>query len=185
MTKTFEEIGEAELQAARQRGLQADVQQARALHVRYDGVLHELCVTLRGGLHLMIPAGLLQGVGDAEPDEISQVELMAGGRALHWEKLDADFSVQDIVAGSFGTRAWMQKLEDAGELDASSIERRRDVDKLLGNSAAQMGRKGGAARTPTKLAASRANGAKGGRPRASKPSTSKPRAVKSTGKVTA
>ena len=58
----------------------------------------------------------------------------------------------------------MQHLEDTGALDEASIERRRQVDELL-SIARAMGRKGGSARTETKAAASRANGAKGGRPR--------------------
>jgi len=83
--------------------------------------------------------------------------------------LDANFAVQDVAAGAFGTRAWMQHLEDAGALDEASTLRRRHVDGLLGlSTASTMGRKGGGARSEVKTAASRVNGAKGGRPRKTK-----------------
>jgi len=60
----------------------------------------------------------------------------------------------------------MQHLEDAGALDVASTLRRRQVDELLSfPTASNMGRKGGGARSEVKTAASRANGAKGGRPR--------------------
>ncbi len=154
---------QSHLEAANQRGLKSQVGQVRALHVRFDRASGNLVLSLRGGLTLLVPARLLQGVADASPEQIERVEVAADGSALRFEELDADFAVQDIAAGAFGTRKWMQHLEETGALDEASIERRRQVDELL--SASTMGRKGGSARTEAKTAASRANGAKGGRPR--------------------
>ncbi len=159
------EVTDEDLEAASRRGLVSNVGEVRATAAWYNESAQLLILTLRGGLTTLIPVRLLQGVAGAAANDIAQVELWGSGSALHWEKLDADFSVQDVIAGSFGTRAWMQKLEDGGLLDTASVKRRRDVDQLLGVSAAQMGRKGGAARTPAKALSSRVNGAKGGRPR--------------------
>ena len=97
---------------------------------------------------------------------IAQVELMPRGYALRWEELDADFVVQDLVCGSFGTRRWMKQLGEAGLLDAASQQRQELLTERDGElSAKAMARKGGSARTPAKSAAARLNGAKGGRPR--------------------
>ena len=157
---------QSQLETANRRGLEAQVREVRALGARFDHASCDLILTLRGGMTLLVPARLLQGVADASPEQIERVELAADGSALRFAELDADFLVQDIASGSFGTRKWMQHLEDSGALDAASIERRRQVDELLLTSSAQsMGRKGGSARTGVKVAASRANGAKGGRPR--------------------
>lgn len=159
--KTFD----AQLEAANRRGLNSRVGEVHATSVRYDQDGADLVLTLRGGLTLLVPVHLLQGVAGAAPELIERVELMSSGGALHWEDLDADFSLQSIAAGSFGSQAWMQKLEDAGLLDEASIERRRAVAILRAPTASEMGRKGGAARTSAKGQAARANGAKGGRPR--------------------
>lgn len=163
--KTLPKITDEEFAEADRRGLQSAVGEVHASAARYDQTAQLLVLTLRGGLTAFVPTHLLQGVAGANAKDIAEVELWGEGSSLHWEKLDADFSVQSVLAGSFGTRAWMQKLEEQGLLDQASLQRRRDVDVLLGRDAARMGRKGGAARTSAKIAASRDNGSKGGRPR--------------------
>jgi hypothetical protein len=58
----------------------------------------------------------------------------------------------------------MQKLEDDGQLDPASIERRRMLRKLHKPTSAEIGRKGGSVSSQAKREAVRRNGAKGGRP---------------------
>jgi hypothetical protein len=60
------------------------------------------------------------------------------GFNLHWPALDVDLFVPALLAGVFGTRAWMAR---------------------------ELARVGGQARSAAKTKAARANGAKGGRPR--------------------
>lgn len=81
---------------------------------------------------------LLQDLADADPANLSEIEITPSGLGLHWPRLDADIYVPGLMQGVFGTRSWM---------------------------AAQLGAAGGKASTKTKAAAARANGAKGGRPR--------------------
>ena len=171
---TIEEDESAEV-AAERRGLEASVREAHAIAASYDATTGDLSLTLRGGTRVLVATQLLQGVAGAPANLIERVEIWGAGSALHWEELDADLLVQDIVAGSFGTRRWMAGLEKRGLLDAASVARNRQVGQLLNElqreqvqkAAAAMGRRGGAARTDSKIAAARANGAKGGRPRKS------------------
>ena len=162
--KPYPELTDADIAAARQRGQESDVSEARAVSVRYDEPSRTLVLTLRGGMTLLIPIHLLQGVAGAAPEHIHEVMLRPRGAGLHWETLDADFSVQGLVAGSFGNTAWMEHLRAQGLLDAAS-EARLEAVAHLRNSATQMGRKGGSRRTPAKAAAAKENGRKGGRPR--------------------
>lgn len=118
--------------------LESSVREAQAVAVRYDGASGELALTLRGGVRLLVPIELLQGVAGAPPELIERVELLGGGSALHWEELDADLLVQGIVAGSFGTRRWMAQLEAQGLLDHASIERRHQVAELNSQQQEQM-----------------------------------------------
>jgi hypothetical protein len=47
----------------------------------------------------------------ASPKDVADVEVTPSGDGLHWEKLDADFSVPALLAGVFGTEAWMAKIK--------------------------------------------------------------------------
>jgi hypothetical protein len=111
--------------------------EARAIEAHFDKETRLIVVRLQGGTVLKLPVHKLQGLANASDRDITAVELMPQGAALHWETLDLDLSISGLAAGVFGTRAWMVEL----------------------------GRKGGSATTPAKGAASRINGLKGGRPR--------------------
>jgi hypothetical protein len=68
---------------------------------------------------------------------IRSVRIEGGGYGLYWPALDLDVSMPGLVAGCFGSRAWMSAL----------------------------GRRGGTVSSPAKRRTARANGRKGGRPR--------------------
>src|SRR5690606_19911056 len=92
-------------------------------------------VEFTNGAALLVPARSLQGLEDASDAELAEVEL-AGETGLHWESRDVDFTIAGLMRGIFGTAQFMYAQ-----------------------------RKGGQSRSPAKAAASRTNGAKGGRPR--------------------
>lgn len=105
------------------------------ISARYDSPSRRIVVEFSNGSAFMVPAHALQNLEAASDADLSEVELL-GETGLHWERLDVDFRISGLMAGIFGTAAFM---------DAS--------------------RRGGRSKTPAKTAASRANGAKGGRPR--------------------
>jgi len=121
---------------ARQRAAEADRKEPRAVRASYNKRTNCVVVELTSGVVVHIPPRLLQGLAEASPQDLAAVTVSPHGTALHWEAMDADFSVPGLLAGVFGTRAWM----------------------------AEVGRKGGQVTSPAKAAAARANGQKGGRP---------------------
>jgi hypothetical protein len=134
------EVEEAELerqhQDAQRRGARQAATEPRALSVRYDEKPAMLVIELTNGVTVTMPVQLLQGVAGATEQALSAVALGPRGASIHWEGIGADFSVAGLLAGIFGTHAWM----------------------------AEAGRRGGSSRSPAKAAAARANGKKGGRP---------------------
>jgi len=139
--KTTEELySQEELQKqfteATRRAAEADRVEPRAVRAVYDKKAARIVVELNTGVVVSIPPGLLQGLAKASPHDLGKIVVSPQGTALHWITLDADFSVFGLLAGVFGTRAWM----------------------------AEVGRKGGRVISEAKSAASRANGHKGGRP---------------------
>jgi hypothetical protein len=131
MTVTETEFAQAQALASAQQ------QAGRATAARYDRRTSRVIVRLSNGVEIAVPTCLVQGLADALPDELDNIEISPSGLGLHWPKLDTDVYVPALLQGVFGSKQWM---------------------------ASQLGAIGGKARTTAKAAASRRNGRKGGRP---------------------
>ncbi|MBB1249173.1 DUF2442 domain-containing protein [Rhizobium sp. G21] len=103
--------------------------------VRFDAASGRIIVDFSNGACFMAPARALQGLETATDAQLAEVELL-GETGLHWESLDVDFTIAGLMNGVFGTAKFMEAQ-----------------------------RRGGQSRSAAKVEASRANGAKGGRPR--------------------
>lgn len=99
--------------------------------------LDMLILRLSDGSRRLIPREDIEGLQTATRTQIAKIELVGNGHGLHWPELDLDLYVPALLKNIYGSRSWM----------------------------AQIGRRGGAAKTPAKRKAARANGIKGGRPR--------------------
>ena len=132
------ELTDAELEAAEARGEEAMRTQPRAASAHYDPETRRVVVELVNGCTHIFPAALAQELHGADDEALADVVIDGVGFNLHWPALDADLYVPALVAGVFGTRDWMAR---------------------------EWARTAGSATSPAKAAASRANGAKGGRPR--------------------
>ncbi len=131
------DVSDADLQAAKARWAEERAGRPIPVAVRFDRATERIVVDFVNGATFLVPARALEGLENATIDELAEVELL-GETGLHWESLDVDYTIQGLMAGIFGSRVFM---------DAQ--------------------RRGGQSRSPAKVAASRANGAKGGRPRKS------------------
>jgi len=103
------ELTDAQISAALERGLAARVQEPRAAAARYDRRLRRVIVELTNGCTFSFPPKLAQGLEAATGAQLSQVEILGAGSGLHWETLDADLSIPDLLAGLFGTRTYLAK----------------------------------------------------------------------------
>jgi hypothetical protein len=145
---------DAELRASLRRGRQADQTEPRAGSARYDETSGRVVLELTNGCSFAFPAEMAQGLRGVPADQLTAVEVLAGGRALRWDALDVDLGVAPLLSGIFGTAAWMREL-------------RRE-----------MARAGGRVSSPRKATAARENGKKGGRPRTSTAPPLRERAVR-------
>lgn len=124
----------AELPSAIQRSERAARTEPRAKSARYDRKSGRVVAELTNGYLFSFPAELGQGLRGASAEELEEVEVAPGGEGLHWEGLDADLLVARLVAGIFGSKAWMRELGRAGG-SATSVAKAR--------AARENGRKGG------------------------------------------
>lgn len=134
-------ITEDEPKQAEQR-MEAGREAGHAVSARYDRRRSRVVVALSAGVELAFPTRLAEGLADASPDSLAEIEISPAVLGLHWPRLDADLYVPALLQGVFGSKSWMAR---------------------------QLGAEGGRSRTVAKVAASRENGRKGGRPR--KPAT--------------
>jgi len=123
----------------------------RAVRAWYDAERDLVMFELKNGCVFGFPSREGQGLENATPEQIAQVEAtLWGGEALHWEELDADISVPGIMFDLLNVRAWYAKWM-------------------------------GSATSPAKAAAARENGKKGGRPRTKAPAAKPTRRGRATG----
>jgi hypothetical protein len=125
------------LVAARAAGREWQKRGDLAVAAAYVARGRRLRVELKSGVVVLLPIDRLQGLADAAPADLRQVRVEGLGTGLYWPSLDIDFHVPNLVAGIFGSKAWMSALaQHAGRVTS-----------------------------PAKAAAARRNGRKGGRPR--------------------
>jgi len=125
-----------ELANQRAEELQAAI--PRAVSARYDRKNRRIEVRLSSNLNVSFSPRDAQGLGEATPSQLQEIEISPSGFGIHFPKLDADLYLPAILKGFLGSRKWM---------------------------ASKLGQVGGKSRSAAKKAASRANGKLGGRPR--------------------
>ena len=135
----------AQFDQARAAGKALAETEPRAVKAWYAADSERVFIELTNGVMMGFPYQLLQGLANGTPEQLAEVEIMPTGSALHWESLDADLGVAQLVLGLFGSKAWMTEL----------------------------GRHGGKSKSEAKAQASRDNGKRGGRPRKTVDSESK------------
>jgi hypothetical protein len=134
--EAFEEANQRA--AALQRG-------PTATAARYDRRIGRVVVSLSTGIDVSFRAPMAQGLENAKPAQLSEIEISPSGLGLHFPQLDADLYLPALLQGWLGSQQW---------------------------TAAEMGARGGRAKSTAKAESARANGKRGGRP---------PKAVKRSG----
>jgi hypothetical protein len=127
----------AQIPAARARAAAERRAGRRAVSAHYDRLSGRIVMEITNGYLFGFPAKSSPYLAKATPTQLAAVEVSPGGSGLHWEELDVDLSVPGLLLSSLGRK-----------------EKLSELARIAGES-----------RSPAKSAASRANGAKGGRPR--------------------
>jgi Protein of unknown function (DUF2442) len=127
---------QAEIDRAREVGTALDATESRAVKAWYAADTERIFIELNTEIIMGFPYQQLQGLRNATPRQLAEVEVTPSGYGLHWESLDVDLGVPQLVAGLLGTKTWMTEL----------------------------GRQGGKSKSVAKTKASRSNGSLGGRP---------------------
>lgn len=101
----------AQITRATQAAAIANATEPRAQSAYYDAACSLVIVHLKSGATFSFPSEIAQGLAGADAADLAEIELTPSGDGLHWESLDADLHVPSLLAGVFGTRAWMVQLQ--------------------------------------------------------------------------
>ncbi|MGH9946310.1 MAG: DUF2442 domain-containing protein [Pyrinomonadaceae bacterium] len=150
MDKQLEELGlteeefERQFQEATRRGAEHLARLPKAASARFDTKSKRIVLEMQNGTTVLVPVNLIQGLQEGDDRTLSDFTLMTENSQIHWNELDVQFYIKDLLRGVFGTPRWMAGLKEH---------------------LSEIGKRGGASRSPAKRSASRNNGKLGGRPR--------------------
>lgn len=122
------ELSDAEIDAALARGRALEAE-PRAASARYDAKLGRVVIELTNGCTFAFPPGLAQGLEAATDEQLATIEILGRGYGLHWEALDVDLSIPGLLAGLFGTRAYMARRAGQASSPAKAAAARANGTK--------------------------------------------------------
>lgn len=102
-------LTDIEIDKALESGRIAQQSEPRATAARYDKKNDRVIVELTNGCTFAFPPRIVQGLETAADQDLAAVEILGAGYGLHWEALDVDFTVGGLLAGMFGTKAYMAR----------------------------------------------------------------------------
>jgi hypothetical protein len=123
---------------ANERGRRVHESGPRAIAARYDRAGGRVIIHLSSRLDLSFSPRDAQGLENAKPSQLDEIEISPSGLGIRFPKLDADLYLPSLLEGFLGSRRWM---------------------------ASRLGRVGGKSRSTAKRAAAKVNGRMGGRPK--------------------
>jgi hypothetical protein len=131
-------ISHKEFLAATRRAKRMQANNPRAIAAYYNKQANRVVISLSTKVEVMFNPSDVQGLENASPSQLKQIEITPSGFGLYFPDLDEGINVPNLLEGFLGSRKWM---------------------------AARLGAAGGSSRSKPKAAAARANGSLGGRPR--------------------
>ena len=114
---------EEQYAAATRRGKTEEKKGLYAVAARYDKSSRRIVVDLANGMTLMAPAHLIEGLQEATAREMAEIEILGAGSGLYWPQLEVDIGVAGLLAGVFGTKAWMDALSRATSESGRAMSR--------------------------------------------------------------
>jgi hypothetical protein len=115
---------------------QSSIPKAEA--ARYDHASGRIVIRLSSRLEVSFSPHDAQGLQNATPPQLEEIEITPSGFGIHFPQLDADLYIPGLLEGFLGSKQWM---------------------------ASRLGQLGGKSRSVAKAAAAAANGKLGGDPK--------------------
>ena len=83
----------------------------RAINAKYNYQNDQIIIQFVDDSEFRFNSQLGQGLQNATPEQLAEVEITPSGQGLHWETLDADLRIPDLLQGVYGNQKWMSELK--------------------------------------------------------------------------
>ena len=102
------ELTVSAINEAIERGHIAQRNKLRADAVRYDKQNNRIIIDLINGRTFAFPPYVAPELESATDEELAAVEILGAGYGVHWKALNLDLSIAGLLAGVFGTKAYVE-----------------------------------------------------------------------------
>lgn len=123
-----------QFERARDAGIEANRLEPRAIAARYDSERKEIVVELKEAGMFKFAACRVPAFRGAADDDLEQIEVSPSGEGLHWEKLNEDLSLPELIKGNYGPEpapdVTVDKLYIDLEMEWSVTRDPRIVDRI-------------------------------------------------------
>jgi hypothetical protein len=102
-----------QFEAAKERGEETRRRGPLAESARYDPERNRIIVRLNTGAEIEFDSADAQGLENATPADLKNIEIVEFGLGLHWPTLDADHWVPALAEGMLGSDKWMEQRRAA------------------------------------------------------------------------
>ncbi|MEG4276308.1 DUF2442 domain-containing protein [Microcoleus sp. MON1_C1] len=92
---------------AQQAGKNAEATEPRAESMYYNQSEDLIVLEQKNGAIFCFPPSLAQDLEGASPEQFADVWLPPSGSSVHWESLEVDLGIPELVADIFGAKSWM------------------------------------------------------------------------------
>lgn len=75
--------------------------------MRYDRKTGRIVIQLSSRLIVSFSPGDVEGLEDARPSQLSEIEISPSGFGIHFPAVDADLYVPGLLNGFLGSKKWM------------------------------------------------------------------------------
>src|SRR6202521_3677383 len=88
---------------------------SRAVSAHYDRKSERIVINFSTKLDVSFSPHDAQGLENAKPSQLEEIEISSSGFGIHFPKLDADLYLPALLQGFLGPRSWMaSRLGQAG-----------------------------------------------------------------------
>lgn len=78
-----------------------------AVGARYDRRQQRVVVQLNTGVLVAFGPEMVEGLQDAKPRDLQEIEITPSGFGLHFPRVDADVYLPGLLSGQSGSNRWM------------------------------------------------------------------------------
>lgn len=100
---------------------------SRAVAARYDRRIGRVVIRLSSGLEVAFAPHDAQGLENAKPAQLDEIEISPSGCGIHFPKVDADIYLPSLLEGFRGSRQWMAAHPPAAGTQSTSGEKVGDT----------------------------------------------------------